>query len=63
MFIMMLDYDVCIYLQVLNGHHEGVTAIQFDRWHIVTAGRDGYALVWSAIGDHNRCLSALRHPK
>ncbi|XP_060555980.1 F-box and WD repeat domain containing protein 10B-like isoform X2 [Ruditapes philippinarum] len=50
-------------IKVLNGHHEGVTAIQFDRWHIVTAGRDGYALVWSAIGDHNRCLSALRHPK
>ncbi|XP_045213693.2 F-box and WD repeat domain containing protein 10B-like isoform X2 [Mercenaria mercenaria] len=50
-------------IKVLNGHHEGVTAIQFDRWHIVTGGRDGYALVWSAIGDHNRCLSALRHPK
>lgn len=50
-------------IKVLNGHHEGVTAIRFDRYHIVTAGRDGYALIWSAIGDHNRCLSALRHPK
>ncbi|XP_052785780.1 uncharacterized protein LOC128221253 isoform X3 [Mya arenaria] len=50
-------------IKVLSGHHESVTAIQFDLYHIVTGGRDGYALVWSAIGDHNRCLNALRHPK
>ena len=51
------------YPQVLTGHHEAITAIQFDKWHIVTGGRDGYGLIWSAQGDHNRCLAALRHPK
>ncbi|XP_052263005.1 F-box and WD repeat domain containing protein 10B-like isoform X1 [Dreissena polymorpha] len=50
-------------IKVLIGHHEGVTGIQFDRYHIVSVGKDKYALVWSAIGDHNRCLTALRHPK
>ncbi|KAL8573173.1 hypothetical protein ACOMHN_036158 [Nucella lapillus] len=47
----------------LSGHHGPVTAIKFDRWHIVTGSRDGYALAWSALGRHNRCLTALRHPK
>ena len=55
----------CMYVcvQNLSGHHGPVTAIKFDRWHIVTGSRDGYALAWSALGRHNRCLTALRHPK
>ncbi|ELT88931.1 hypothetical protein CAPTEDRAFT_142339, partial [Capitella teleta] len=47
----------------LTGHQSGVTGIRFDRWHIITAGRDGYALAWSSQGDHARCLNAFRHPK
>ncbi|KAK3089437.1 hypothetical protein FSP39_003593 [Pinctada imbricata] len=40
-----------------------ITSIKFDRWHIITGSTDGYALVWSSQGDHDRCLNALRHPK
>nr|KAG5713481.1 hypothetical protein BaRGS_025029 [Batillaria attramentaria] len=47
----------------LSGHHGPVTAIKFDRWHIITGSKDGYALAWSALGRHNRCLTAFRHPK
>ena len=47
----------------LNGHQGALTCIKFDRWHIVTGGRDGYALAWSSQGNHSRILAALRHPK
>ncbi|XP_077979632.1 F-box and WD repeat domain containing protein 10B-like [Glandiceps talaboti] len=47
----------------LDGHHGPVTSVKMDEWHIVTASRDCYALAWSNVGDHKRCLSALRHPK
>ncbi|XP_046584834.1 LOW QUALITY PROTEIN: CMT1A duplicated region transcript 1 protein-like [Haliotis rubra] len=47
----------------LSGHQGPVTAIKFDRWHIITGSKDGYALAWSALGKHSRCLQALRHPK
>ena len=50
-------------IKVLRGHHGPITSIKFDRWHIITASKDGYALAWSSQGDHDRCLSALRHPK
>ncbi|GFO23350.1 F-box/WD repeat-containing protein 10 [Plakobranchus ocellatus] len=50
-------------IKVLTGHHGPVTGIKFDRWHIITASRDGYALAWSALGRHSRCLTAFRHPK
>ncbi|XP_059139668.1 F-box and WD repeat domain containing protein 10B-like [Physella acuta] len=50
-------------VKTLTGHHGPVTAIKFDRWHIVSGSKDGYALGWSALGQHSRCLSALRHPK
>ncbi|KAL3876526.1 hypothetical protein ACJMK2_034367 [Sinanodonta woodiana] len=50
-------------IKSLNGHMDAVNAIQFDRWHIITGSRDGYALVWSTQGDFNRCLTALKHPK
>ncbi|XP_035825379.1 CMT1A duplicated region transcript 1 protein [Aplysia californica] len=50
-------------IKTLSGHHSAVTGIKFDRWHIVTGSRDGYALCWSALGRHSRCLAALRHPK
>lgn len=51
------------YPQRLSGHQGPVTAIKFDRWHIITGSKDGYALAWSALGKHSRCLQALRHPK
>ncbi|XP_013084190.2 F-box and WD repeat domain containing protein 10B-like isoform X2 [Biomphalaria glabrata] len=50
-------------IKTLSGHHGPITGIKFDRWHIVTGSKDGYALGWSAIGSHSRCLAALRHPK
>ncbi|XP_074649289.1 F-box and WD repeat domain containing protein 10B-like [Tubulanus polymorphus] len=50
-------------IKVLLGHHGPVTCIKFDRWHIVTGSKDNYVLVWSAQGEHARCLNALRHQK
>ncbi|KAH9503984.1 F-box/WD repeat-containing protein 10 [Bulinus truncatus] len=50
-------------IKTLTGHHAAITSIKFDRWHIVTGSKDGYALGWSAVGSHSRCLTALRHPK
>ncbi|CAL1542800.1 unnamed protein product [Lymnaea stagnalis] len=50
-------------IKTLTGHHEPVTGIKFDRWHIVTGSKDGYVLGWSAVGSHSRCIAALRHPK
>ncbi|XP_013384756.1 CMT1A duplicated region transcript 1 protein [Lingula anatina] len=49
-------------LKRLDGHHGPVSTIKFDRWHIITGSKDYYALAWSAQGNHNRCLTALRHP-
>ncbi|XP_062599393.1 F-box and WD repeat domain containing protein 10B-like [Saccostrea cucullata] len=50
-------------IKVLARHHAQITSIKFDRWHIITGSKDGYALVWSSQGEHARCLNALRHPK
>ncbi|KAL5018200.1 hypothetical protein ScPMuIL_003922 [Solemya velum] len=50
-------------IKKLNGHNGPVTCVKFDHWHIITGSKDGYALVWSTQGKHNRCLMALRHPK
>ncbi|XP_060063470.1 F-box and WD repeat domain containing protein 10B-like [Ylistrum balloti] len=50
-------------VKMLSGHHDQVTSIKFDKWHIITGSKDGYALVWSAQGYLSRCLNALRHPK
>lgn len=50
-------------VKVLARHHGQITSIKFDRWHIITGSKDGYALVWSAQGEYARCLNALRHPK
>ncbi|XP_038064299.1 CMT1A duplicated region transcript 1 protein-like [Patiria miniata] len=49
----------------INPHtHQGpITSVKLDDWHVVSGSRDGYALVWSAVGDHKRCVTALRHPK
>nr|XP_006821837.1 PREDICTED: F-box/WD repeat-containing protein 10-like [Saccoglossus kowalevskii] len=50
-------------LKRLDGHHGPVTGVKIDEWHIITASKDCYALTWSNVGVHKRCLSALRHPK
>lgn len=47
---------------MLLGHDKQISALRFDKWHIVTASLDGYALAWSNQGNHKRCLTALRHP-
>ncbi|XP_070580765.1 F-box and WD repeat domain containing protein 10B-like isoform X2 [Ptychodera flava] len=50
-------------IKKLDGHHGPVTSVKMDEWHIVTGSKDCYALTWSNVGEHKRCLSALRHPK
>jgi len=32
-------------------------------YHILTSSLDCYAMAWSAIGNHKKCLQAFRHPK
>ncbi|XP_067929155.1 F-box and WD repeat domain containing protein 10B-like [Watersipora subatra] len=49
-------------VKMLLGHDKQISALRFDKWHIVTASLDGYALAWSNQGNHKRCLTALRHP-
>ena len=58
-----IQRNTFLMLQKLTGHHNVVTGIKFDQWHIVTGSKDGYALAWSAQGDHTRCLTALRHTR
>lgn len=50
-------------IKKLNGHTGPIMSIKFDRWHIVTGSKDGYAMVWSSWGDHAQCLRAFKHPK
>ncbi|KAM8796994.1 F-box and WD repeat domain containing protein 10B [Eudromia elegans] len=50
-------------IKVLEGHQGAVKCLSFDQWHLVTGGTDGYALAWSMVGNHKRCLTAFRHPK
>ena len=49
--------------QSLDGHHGAITCVKFDDYHIITGGLDCYAMAWSAIGKHKKCLQAFRHPK
>ncbi|XP_033118488.1 CMT1A duplicated region transcript 1 protein-like [Anneissia japonica] len=44
------------------GHRGPIQAVKIDEWHIATGGSDGYALVWSAVGNHKRIINSLRHP-
>jgi F-box and WD-40 domain protein 10 len=47
----------------LQAHKGIVSGIKLDKWHIVTCGTDGFALVYSTQGKHDKCLMAMRHPK
>ena len=49
--------------QSLDGHHGAITSVKFDEYHILTCSLDCYAMAWSAIGSHKKCLQAFRHPK
>uniref|UniRef100_A0A8B9QC31 F-box domain-containing protein n=1 Tax=Apteryx owenii TaxID=8824 RepID=A0A8B9QC31_APTOW len=55
--------DTGTLIKVLEGHQGPVKCLSFDRWHLVTGSTDGYALAWSMLGNHKRCLTAFRHPK
>ncbi|XP_063961224.1 F-box and WD repeat domain containing protein 10B-like [Lytechinus pictus] len=45
-----------------NTHQGAITSLKVDDWHIVSGSMDGYVLVWSAVGNHDRCINAIRHP-
>lgn len=49
--------------QSLDGHHGAITCVTFDEYHIITGSLDCYAMAWSSIGKHKKCLQAFRHPK
>lgn len=49
--------------QSLDGHHGAITCVKFDEYHIITGSLDCYAMAWSSIGKHKKCLQAFRHPK
>ncbi|NXE51386.1 FBW10 protein, partial [Casuarius casuarius] len=55
--------DTGALIKVLEGHQGPVKCLSFDQWHLVTGSTDGYALAWSMLGNHKRCLTAFRHPK
>ncbi|XP_071129514.1 F-box and WD repeat domain containing protein 10B-like [Mytilus edulis] len=50
-------------IKILKGHDDQITAIKFDRWHIITGSKDSYAHVYSTQGNHERILNALKHPQ
>ncbi|CAD5123491.1 DgyrCDS11833 [Dimorphilus gyrociliatus] len=50
-------------IKKLSGHHQAITSLQLDNWHIASASRDQYALLWSSQGKFTKCLNALRHPR
>lgn len=56
-------YAIVCCFQSLDGHHGAITCVKFDDYHIITGSLDCYAMAWSAIGNHKKCLQAFRHPK
>jgi len=57
------DIEQASLLKSLDGHHGAITCVKFDDYHIITGSLDCYAMAWSAIGKHKKCLQAFRHPK
>ncbi|XP_009672186.2 F-box and WD repeat domain containing protein 10B isoform X3 [Struthio camelus] len=55
--------DTGTLIKILEGHQGPVKCLSFDQWHLVTGSTDGYALGWSMLGNHKRCVTAFRHPK
>lgn len=60
-FFFLLMFGFCH--QSLDGHHGAITCVKFDDYHILTGSLDCYAMAWSAVGKHKKCLQAFRHPK
>ena len=61
LFFFLLMFGFCH--QSLDGHHGAITCVKFDDYHILTGSLDCYAMAWSAVGKHKKCLQAFRHPK
>ena len=57
------DIESATLVKSLEGHQCPVTGVAFNKYHIVSSSTDCYALAWSAIGQHTKCLQAFRHPK
>lgn len=57
------DIEQASLLKSLDGHHGAITSVTLDEYHILTSSLDCYAMAWSAIGNHKKCLQAFRHPK
>ncbi|GAB1599970.1 CMT1A duplicated region transcript 1 protein-like [Argonauta hians] len=49
-------------IKKMKGHRNAILCLISDKWHIVSGGKDGFAMVWSTQGDHRRCLTVLKHP-
>ena len=58
-----INYPVFHSFQSLDGHQCTITGVTFNHYHIVSSSTDCYALAWSTIGRHTKCLQAFRHPK
>lgn len=61
--IKVWDLKTAELIKTLKGHDDQITAIKFDRWHIITGSKDSYAHVYSTQGNHERILNALKHPQ
>ncbi|XP_028417318.1 CMT1A duplicated region transcript 1 protein-like [Dendronephthya gigantea] len=57
------DIESATLVKSLEGHQAPVSGVTFNKYHIVSASTDCYALAWSTIGNHTKCLQAFRHPK
>jgi len=57
------DIEKACIIKTLDGHQNAITCLKFDKYHIITGSLDYYAMAWSTIGKHKRCVQAFRHPK
>ncbi|EDO29886.1 predicted protein, partial [Nematostella vectensis] len=57
------DIESATLQKSLDGHHGAITCVKFDAYHVITGSTDCYAMAWSVIGSHKKCLQAFRHPK
>lgn len=61
--IKVFNLETANLIKTVSAHQGHVTAIKFDRWHILSCGMDGYAIVFSTQGKHKKGIIAMRHPK
>ncbi|KAM4663268.1 F-box and WD repeat domain containing protein 10B [Discoglossus pictus] len=52
-----------ILIKTLTAHTGPVKCLSFDQWHLLSGSADGYAMVWSMMGNFQKPLMSLRHPR